>query len=454
MSEPEGNHQGLFDAISARGPVGAAVSDHGWLEALLAFEGALARAEARAGLVPVEDAEAIARVCGRPDTFDIGALGRGAAASGNPVPALVRALSAAVGGRAGGHVHAGATSQDAMDTAAMLVARRALDLIVADLEGACDAAATLATRHRDTPMAGRTLLQQALPTTFGLAAAGWLAGLDDAVARLTDVRRHRLAVQLGGAAGTLAYFGDRGLAVAGHLAEELGLAAPALPWHTARGRVVELAAALGQAAAAAGKAARDITLLAQTEVGEVREGRPGGSSTLAQKQNPIAAVSVVACAVRAPGLVATLLVAAAAQEHQRAAGAWHAEWAPLCELLLTVGSAAAWLRDGLAHLEVDAARMRANLDASGGLILAERVTAALAPALGRPRAHDLVAAVAAAAVTRAQPFRDALAADPEVAPHLDPAGIATLLDPAGYLGSAGAFVDRALAAHARRRGMP
>jgi 3-carboxy-cis,cis-muconate cycloisomerase len=338
-----------------------------------------------------------------------------------------------------------------MDTAALLIARRALDLVIADLEGAAHATATLAERHRDTLMAGRTLLQQAAPTTFGLKAAGWLSGLDYALARLADVRRHRLAVQLGGAAGTLAYLGDAGVAVVGYLAEELGLAAPALPWHTARGRIVELAGALGEAASAAAKVARDITLLAQTEVGEVREGQPGGSSTLPQKQNPIAAVSVLACAARAPGLVATLL-AAAVQEHERAAGAWHAEWAPLRDLLVAVGSAAAWLRDGLAHLEVDAARMRANVDAGGGLILAERVAAALAPALGRLRAHELVAAASAAAVAGARPFGEVLAADPAVTAHLDPGRLATLLDPAGYLGSAQAFIDRALAAHARRRG--
>lgn len=281
----------------------------------------------------------------------------------------------------------------------------------------------------------------------------WLSGLDQATARLREVRRHRLAVQLGGAAGTLASLGDAGLAVMAYLAEELDLPAPTLPWHTTRNRIAEMAGALGEAAGAAAKPARDVTLLAQAEVGEAREGRPGGSSTLPQKQNPIAAVSVLASAARAPGLVATLL-SAGVQEHERAAGAWHAEWRPLADLFVTVGSAAAWLRDLLEHLEVDPTRMRANVDAAGGLLLAERVTGALEPALGRTRAHDLVRAAAAKAVARARPFADVLAAEPEVAAHLDKPRLAALLDPSGYLGSAGALIDRALAAHAAQRKAP
>jgi 3-carboxy-cis,cis-muconate cycloisomerase len=365
------------------------------------------------------------------------------------VPALVRALGAAVKGPATAQVHRGATSQDAMDTAAMLVAQRALGPVLADLDGAADAAARLADRHRATLMAGRTLLQQALPIPFGLAAAGWLCGLDEAGARLRELRRARLAVQLGGAAGTLAALAGAGPAVVGYLAEELGLRAPALPWHTVRARVGELAGALGVAAGAAAKPARDVTLLAQTEVGEVREGGEGrgGSSALPHKRNPVAAVSAVACAARAPGLVATLLEAMV-QEHQRAAGAWHAEWRPLSELLETVGSAAAWLRDCLEHLEVDGARMGANLEATRGALLAERVAGALAPALGRLPAHDLVASASVEALAAARPLADVLAARPEVRAHLAPPAIAELLDPVGYLGSAGVFIDRALAAHA------
>jgi 3-carboxy-cis,cis-muconate cycloisomerase len=257
-------------------------------------------------------------------------------------------------------------------------------------------------------------------------------------------------VQLGGAAGTLASLGAAGPAVLGYLGEELGLVVPVLPWHATRGRVAELAGALGAGAGAVAKVARDVTLLAQTEVGEVREGKAGGSSTMPHKQNPVAAVAAAACAARAPGLVATLL-AAMAQEHQRAAGAWHAEQRPLSDLLEATGSAAAWLRECLEGLEVDAGRMRANLDATGGLLLAERVTGALAPSLGRLAAHDLVAAACDEAVASRRPLAGVLGARPEIRARLAPAEIAALLDPAGYLGSAGVFIDRALAAHAARR---
>ncbi|HTE54781.1 MAG TPA: 3-carboxy-cis,cis-muconate cycloisomerase [Kofleriaceae bacterium] len=439
---------GLFDGVLARGRAREAVGDRAWLQAMLDFEAALARAQARAGLVAGDQAEAIARAC-RAEAFDAAAIGRAAAETGTPVVALVRALRGAVAGPAAEQVHRGATSQDVVDTAAMLVARRALAVIIDDLAAAADAAAGLAARHRDTLMVGRTLLQQALPITFGLAAAGWLSGLDDAVARLDEVRGRRLAVQLGGAAGTLAALGDAGPAVVEHLADLLGLAAPALPWHTVRTRIAELAGALGEAAGAAGKPARDIALLAQTEVGEVREGGGagrGGSSAMPHKRNPVAAVSASACAARAPGLVGALL-ASMVQEHQRAAGAWHAEWRPLSDLLESVGAAAVWLRDALDHLEVDPARMRANLDASGGLLLAERVSGALAPALGRAAAHDLVGAACAEAAASGRPLAAVLEARAEVGVHLSPVQIRALLDPAGYLGSAGLFVDRALAAH-------
>ena len=269
--------------------------------------------------------------------------------------ALVGALRERVGAEAAGDVHRGATSQDILDSAAMLIAYRALGPLLDDLRCAADAAATLAERHRATPMAGRTLLQQALPTTFGLKAAGWMTALDAAAARLDAVRRERLAVQLGGGAGTLAAFGDRGPELLAALARELGLAEPVLPWHTDRTRIAELASALGEACGAAGKPAADLVLLAQDEVEEVREaGEPGrgGSSAMPHKRNPVAAISVLACARDAPGLVATLL-ASMVGEHERAAGAWQAEWRPLTELLRLTGSAAAWLRDGLERVEVE-----------------------------------------------------------------------------------------------------
>jgi 3-carboxy-cis,cis-muconate cycloisomerase len=448
MSSPRAESTGgLFDGVLARGAVREEVRDRAWLQAMLDFEAGLARAQARAGLVTSDDAAAIGRAC-RADDFDAADLLPTAASTGTPVDGLVRALTAAVGGAAAGQVHRGATSQDVLDTAAMLVSRRALRHLVVDLAGAADAAAALAARHRATPMAGRTLLQQALPITFGLEAAGWMAGLDDSIERLVAVTG-RLAVQLGGAAGTLASLGDAGPQVLTYLAEELELAAPVLPWHTVRTRVAELAGALGEAAGAIGKPARDLALLAQTEVAEVREGGPrrGGSSAMPHKRNPVAAVSAAACAARAPGLVGSLL-ASMVQEHQRAVGAWHAEWRPLAELLESVGAAAAWLRDALEHLEVDAARMRANLDVTGGMLLAERVTGALAPALGRLPAHDIVAAACAEAAEHSRPLSEVLEARPEIRAHLEPAHIRALLDPASYLGSASLFVDRALAAHA------
>jgi 3-carboxy-cis,cis-muconate cycloisomerase len=440
---------GLFDGVLARGPVRDEVGDGAWLRAMLDVEAALATAGARAGLFGSDEARAIAEAC-RVERFDIDALSRAAAETGNPVPELVRMLTSRLDERAAAHVHRGATSQDVVDTAAMLVAKRALAALMDDLDGAARAAADLAARHRATLMAGRTLLQQALPVTFGFKAAVWLSGLDDAAVRLDQVRSGRLAVQLGGAAGTLASLGDRGPTMLAHLAEELGLAVPVVTWHTVRTRVAELASALGEAAGAIGKPARDVTLLAQTEVGEVREGGgAGGSSTLPQKQNPIAAVSAIACAWPAPGLVATLL-SAMLHEHERGAGPWHAEWRPLTELLATVGSAASWLRACLEHLEVDEARMRANLDRTGGVLLAERVTTALTPALGRLAAHDLVTAACRESLERSTPLAEALRARPPIASHLSAEAIGELLDPAGYLGSASEFVDRALAAHTAR----
>ena len=415
---------------------------------MLDVEAGLARAEARAGLVSREAADLIAGAC-RAEAFDIDALGRDGAAGGNPVIPLVAALRASLPAGVAADVHRGATSQDILDTATMLVADRALRPLLDDLRAAADAAAGLAREGRATPMAGRTLLQQALPITFGLEVAGWLSGLDAATVRLEDVRRGRLAVQLGGAAGTLASLGPDGPQVVAWLAEELDLAEPALPWHTERTRITELAGSLGTAAGAVAKPARDVVLLAQTEVAEVREGTAGrgGSSTLPQKYNPVAAVAALACAQQAPGLVSTLL-ASAAGEHQRAAGSWHAEWRPLAELIRATGSAAAWLRDCLENLEVDPERMRANLDLTGGLLLSERVVGALAPTLGQGRARQAVERAATAAAG-GRAFADALRDEPDVAGALSRDELLTLLDPAGYLGSADVFVARALDAHDR-----
>jgi 3-carboxy-cis,cis-muconate cycloisomerase len=446
---PPGEAAGLFGGVFARGPVAGLVGDHAMLQAMLDAEAALARASAGAGVIPAAAAEAIAARCDA-SRFDVDALGRAAAAAGNPVVPLVRALAGQLPEPAAGHVHQGATSQDVLDTAAMLVARRALGPLLGDLAGAAAACARLAERHRGTVLAGRTLLQQAVPVTFGLKAAGWLVGLDETRLRLAEVRRAGLAAQLGGAAGTLAGFDGRGLEVLARFAAELGLAEPTLPWHAVRARPAALAGALGACAGVLGKVARDVALLAQNEVAEAREGGGpglGGSSAMPHKRNPVAAVAVAACAARVPGLVATML-AAMPQEHERAAGGWHAEWEPQRELLRLVGSAAAWGRELLEELEVDADRMRANLDAAGGLPLAEAAVAALAGALGRPAARETVERASRRAAEQGRPLREVLVESPRVAGHLDAADLDRALDPAAHLGAAAALVDRALAAHA------
>jgi 3-carboxy-cis,cis-muconate cycloisomerase len=444
---------GLFSALFGRGNVAA--GDAAWLQAMLDAEAALARALERAGLAPAGAGAAVTQAA-REDRFDAGQIGAQAALTGNPVPPLVRALTAAVPGFARPAVHQGATSQDILDTAAMLLARRAAEVIEADLAAAAAGAARLAAEHSGTVMAGRTLLQQAVPVTFGLVAAGWLTAVDEARARLAAVRRDRLAAQLGGAAGTLASLGPAGPGVAGSFAEELGLPAPVLPWHADRLRVIELAAALAGVCAALGKVARDVTLLAQSEVGEVSEGDPpdgpsGGSSAMPHKRNPVAAVVILGCARRAPGLLGTL-AAAAEHEHQRAAGAWHSEWEPLADLLRLTGSAASWSGSLLAGLRVDAARMAANLAAARGLPMAEHLTAVLAPALGRLAAHDLIARASRRAVEDGRALADVLLGTPEFAGPIRAAGLTELqvtdaLEPSSYLGSAVTFVAAALAAH-------
>jgi 3-carboxy-cis,cis-muconate cycloisomerase len=448
----ESGRDRLLGGLFGRSAVGAGDAD--WLQAMLDTEAALARALERAGLAAA-GAGAAVTAAAQADRFSAAEIGRQAALTGNPVPALVRALSDGLPTDAREAVHRGATSQDIIDTAAMLLASRALAVIEADLATAADRAAALADAHAHTVMAGRTLLQQAVPVTFGLVAAGWLTALDDARRELSRLRATRLAVQFGGAAGTLASLDAAGTAVCSLLAQELELREPTLPWHTDRLRILQLAASLAGACAALGKIARDVTLLAQTEIGELAEGsddpRQGGSSAMPHKRNPVMSVVILGCTKRAPGLLATL-AAAAEQELQRAAGGWHAEWEPLTDLLRLTGSAASWSASLLAGLRVDADRMRANLDAARGLLLAQHVAAELAPALGRLPAHDLVAAASARAAAQGVDLPDALLADPEAAAALRASGVgrpelAAAIDPAGYLGSAPEFIRRALAAH-------
>lgn len=422
--------------------VRAATSGRAWVQAMLDFEAALAAAEAQAGIVPTEAAAAIEAAC-RADRFDAATLGREGRSTANPAAPLVSALTDAVEGDAAGYVHWGATSQDVMDTAAMLVARRTLAIVDGELDRVAAACAGLAEEHRATVMVARTLLQQALPTTFGLKAAGWLATVVEARERLAAIP---LAAELGGAAGTLASLGPQGQRVLELLAEELGLEEPLLPWHTARGSVAELGAALALAAGALGKIALDVKLLAQTEVAEVAEpageGR-GASSTLPQKRNPVGSALAIACAHQVRG-DASILLDAMAQEHERAAGAWQAEWPALSDALAYTGGAAASMGEVLGGLEVRTERMRENLESTGGLVLAEAVSMAMAERTGRSEAHRLVAAAARRAAESGRPLREELVDDAEVREQLSTEEIDAALDPGNYLGSADAFIDRAL----------
>ncbi|MFF5208706.1 3-carboxy-cis,cis-muconate cycloisomerase [Streptosporangium sp. NPDC000396] len=433
---------GLFSGMFARGGVSPEVSDAAWLAAMLDVEAALTAAQAGIGLVPDEAAAAVEKAC-RPEFFDLAELGGAAAPAGNPVIPLVAALRERVEPDLRRFVHYGATSQDINDTASMLVAARAVAPLLADLSACSDACARLARTHRDTVMAGRTLLQHAVPVTFGLKAAGWLSALDRSRAGLADLR---LPVQYGGAAGTLSVLGDRGHEVPPRLAAELGLAEPVLPWHTDRAPVAWLACALGTTAGTLGKIAADVKLLAQTEVGEVSEpsapGR-GGSSAMPHKSNPVGAMSALACVQRVPGLVASVL-GGMVQEHERAAGPWQAEWETLSELLRLTGSAASWLHEVLEGLVVDTVRMQGNLDVTGGLVMAEHVVTRLG---GTPQARELVDAACARAAAEGVTLREALLADPRV--DLAFGEVDSALDPSSCLGSAGVFVDRALDAHAK-----
>jgi 3-carboxy-cis,cis-muconate cycloisomerase len=462
----EPNARGLFGGVFARG--GVEVGDIAWLQAMLDAEAGLARALERAGLAPAGSGEAVTATA-RADNFDPDELGELAALTGNPVPGLARALARRVPQTAVSAVHRGATSQDILDTAAMLLAKRAIDVILADLAQAAEAAAGLAEAHRASIMIGRTLLQQAVPVTFGLIAAGWLTSVDEAREGLAAVRSRRLAVQFGGAAGTLASLGGAGQQVVALLAEELGLAPPVLPWHTDRLRIIDLGAALARVGAVLGKIARDVTLLAQSEIGEVSEGggspaarspdpqgpaaspRRGGSSAMPHKHNPVASIAVLGCTRQLPGLLG-ILVSNSEQELQRAAGAWHAEWEPLTAMLRLTGSASSWAAELLSGLAVDTSRMAANLAATKGLPLAEHVSSLLAGVLGPAQAHDLVAEAGARAVGAGLPLRDVLLAVPKLEERLSAAGIAaeqidSALEPTGYLGATDAFITAALEAH-------
>ncbi|AJF70235.1 3-carboxy-cis,cis-muconate cycloisomerase [Streptomyces vietnamensis] len=422
-------------------PAESATGDRAFLQALLDAEAALTRAQASHGLAPEAAARAVTAAADQA-RFDLQALALRARDGGNPVIPLVADLTAAVGREWGPYVHRGATSQDIMDTAVMLMAARTLSLIDADLGRAEQALRSLAAAHRDTPMPGRTLTQHAVPTTFGLKAAGWRSLVLDARDRLRTVRSS-LPAQLGGAAGTLAAFiafgAERATTLPATYARELGLAAPEIPWHTLRTPVADLAGALAFTAGALGKTAVDVLTLSRTEIAEVSEGAGGGSSAMPHKANPVRATLIAAAARRAPGFAGTLYLSMAAED-ERPAGAWHAEWEPLRDLLRLVGGAARDAAELAEGLRVHADAMREHLDLTQGLIVSERLSAALAPILGRARARSLLTELAARAHRERRPLAALLREAPEAA-GID---VDDVTDPTRYTGSAGALTDRAL----------
>jgi 3-carboxy-cis,cis-muconate cycloisomerase len=427
----------------------AVCDDRAYLQNMLEFEAGLARAEATASVIPGNAAGPIEAAC-KASAFDLTALAEAATRSGNLAIPLVKALTANVAkadAEAARYVHWGATSQDVIDTATMLMLRAGIDALDTDLSRAIKGFAALARAHRDTAMVARTWLQHALPMPFGLKAAEYAASLARARCRLRRLRREGLALQFGGAAGTLAALGDKGLVVAEQLAQELNLPLPEAPWHTHRDRVAEAASALAILAGSCGKIARDISLMMQTDVAEAfepaGEGR-GGSSTMPHKRNPVAAASALGAATMAPQLAATIF-AAQVQDHERSAGPWHAEWPTLPQLMLVASGALGAIVDIAEGLDVDAARMRANLDATRGLIMAEAVAMALAEKVGKSDAHHLVEAASKKAVAEKKHLREVLSADSKVTTHLSPEKIAALFEPMAYQGASQALIDRLLA---------
>lgn len=434
----------LGDAFSSA-EIEPLIDARAWTQAMLDFEAALARAQAKTGVIPTEAAAAITAAC-RAETLDLECIRAETVKGGNPAIPLVKLLTASVGGEAAGYVHWGATSQDVIDTALMLVVRRATALLVDELKVIERQCAVLAERHKTTVMAGRTLLQQALPVTFGLKAAGWLSQVRRARLELERLHAEVLAVQFGGAVGTLASLGENGIAVLKALAAELELAEPDLPWHTARDRVARIISALGLVGGAAGKIALDVALLMQTEVAEVAEpsapGR-GGSSTMPHKRNPVLSTLTLAAVRRLHALV-PLAYGAMLQEHERAAGAWHSEWETVTDALRLTAAALCHVRLITAGLAVDAERMRRNLDLTHGLLMAEAVMMALAPVLGRGEAHARVEAACREAVAQNVSLRTVLQRDQALVEQFGQEGFDRLFEPESYLGVAGAFVDRAL----------
>ena len=451
MSLP--NQSRLFDALFSTADFLEIFSDRRVLQGMLDFEAALARAEAAHGIIPSAAAAAIESQC-RAELFDAAQIAGEAAAAGNLAIPLVKALTARVAtgdSQAARFVHWGSTSQDAIDTGLILLLRDAIAHTESDLERFSRALAALAQTHKTTPMAGRTWLQHALPITFGLKVAGWYSAIERHRSRLLEVRPRVLVLQLGGAAGTLASLGPNALKVVTAVAKDLNLGVPDLPWHAERDRIAEVGTYFGLLTGTLGKIARDVSLLMQSEIGEVfepaAEGR-GGSSAMPQKRNPVGSAIALSAALRVPGLVSTLL-AAMPQENERGIGNWHAEWETLPEIVRLTAGALAQMIQVVEGLVVDTGRMAKNLELTNGLILAEAVTLALAAHLGRPVARELVENACRSSTGEKRHLRDVLWEDSRVREHISPSDLEKIFDPGNYLGLAEAWVDRAVPAQVK-----
>ena len=430
----------LLGPLFATQAMASVFADSARLQAMLDVEAALAKAEGLCGVIPADAASAIVAAC-KAELFDLDALGQAAQGGGNLAIPMVKALTAKVAERdaeMARWVHWGSTSQDIIDTGLVLQIRAALPLIDADLGALCDALASLADSHAETPLAGRTLMQQAVPTTLGAKAAGWLCGIAHSRARLGEAGKAALALQFGGAAGTIASLHDKGPAVASALAQELGLTLPDLPWHAQRERFADLGCALALLIASLAKFARDLALMAQTEVGEFSEAGgegKGSSSAMPHKANPVGCARILAAAKRAPGLAATLL-AAMDHEHERGLGVWQAEWEALPELFGLAAMASAVAGDLARHGQFHLEAMAANLGITSGLIMAEAVTVALGERIGKSAAQSLLEKAARRARAEHRPLGQVLAAEADIARHFTAADIDRLLDPLAYLGAA------------------
>jgi 3-carboxy-cis,cis-muconate cycloisomerase len=438
----------LFDPLFGTAAMGKVFSNAARLQHMLDFEAALARAEATCGVIPTGAATAISAKC-KAELIDLHALASATAASANPAIPLVKQLTALVAPddpQAAEFVHWGATSQDANDTGLILQIREALDVLEADLAFFCVSLAELAQKYRDTPIAGRTLMQHAAPTTFGAKVAAWLDALHRHRQRFTETRRRVLVLQFGGAVGTLAALHEKALPVAQALAKELSLDLPPMPWHTQRDRIAEVAATLGLLVGTLGKIARDISLHMQTEIAEVSEpageGR-GGSSTMPHKRNPVSSAVVLSAATRVPGLVSTML-SAMVQEDERGLGNWHAEWETLPEIFRLSAGALHQLKEIVPHLEVDAAQMKRNLEDTHGLIFSEAIATALAERIGKSSARKLIDQASREARHSGKHLREVLAQNRAVSEHLSPAQLDALFTAENDLGAAQEWVNRVI----------